>query len=260
MILKLAAGILCASLSMIAGALHSAMDLVASIIAIKVSSQVPSKKRTHSDGKTENLYGILQGMIFFVAAAFIIKEALHRIKLPTELYFIWIAIGVMLLSTIINGFISSKMYQKAREDGSIALETNALNLKIDAYTSLGVAVGLLLANSTGISIFDPIFGWLIALVIIREAWILSASAFHPLLDSSLSPQEKKKINLVLEKHKAHVIDYHKLKAWKSENIRYLDFYITINEDITIKVAKQRLPIITSELEQSLENTRIIIHI
>lgn len=262
-ILKVIAGILSGSVSIISEAVHSGMNLIASLVAlysVRVSSRPADEEHPYGHGKIENISGLVEGLLIFVAAAFIIKEALHKIKQPTELSDIWVAIGVMLFSAVVNSVVSSMLYKTAREEDSIALEADALHLKTGVYTSLGVAAGLLLVKITGLAIFDPIVAWIVALLIIRQAWVLSASAFHPLLDTGFSPQETKIIKSVLERHKAHIIDYHKLRSRKSGNVRHLDFHITVREEMSLVETHQRSEIITRDLEKALKNTSIIIHI
>ena len=57
-----------------------------------------------------------------------------------------------------------RLYKVARETKSVALEADALHLKTDVYTSLGVAVGLGLIIITGINWLDPVIAILVALV------------------------------------------------------------------------------------------------
>jgi divalent metal cation (Fe/Co/Zn/Cd) transporter len=80
----------------------------------------------------------------------------------------------------------------------VALEADALHLKTDIYTSLGVAIGLGLIMITGIKWLDPGIAILVALFIIKEAFHLLKKAFTPLLDTAWSNTEiaelKKKLN------------------------------------------------------------------
>ncbi|MBC2579803.1 cation transporter [Clostridium sp. DJ247] len=57
----------------------------------------------------------------------------------------------------------------AKQEDSIALEADALHLKVDIYTSLGVGSGLLLIWITGLTFLDPIVAIVVALFILKEA-------------------------------------------------------------------------------------------
>src|SRR5450759_3510622 len=146
LLLKMAVGLLSGSVSIISEAIHSSMDLIAAIIAflsVRVSDNPPDSRHPYGHGKIENISGVIEALLIFVAAIWIIVEAVKKLfeeKIEIES----IALGsiVMLISAIVNFIVSRRLYKVARETNSVALEADALHLKTDVYTSLGVAVGL----------------------------------------------------------------------------------------------------------------------
>lgn len=203
-ILKVVAGLLSGSVSIVSEAIHSGMDLVASIIAffsVRVSSKPADEEHPYGHGKIENISGLAEGLLIFVAAFLIIKESAFKIIHPAKIEETVIAIIVMVISAVVNTIVSRILYKVAKEEDSLALEADALHLKTDVYTSLGVAIGLLLIKFTGISILDPIAAIIVACLIVIEAWHLSKSAFTPLIDAKLSAEEENKIKEVMETYK-----------------------------------------------------------
>ena len=262
-ILKIIAGILSGSISIISEAIHSGMDLVAAIIAflsVRMSSKPADKKHPYGHGKIENVSGVVEGLLIFVAAFLIISEAIKKLMYPpTEISDTYVAVAVMLFSGVANTFVSRKLYKTAKEEDSIALEADALHLKTDVFTSLGVGVGLLLIKITGATILDPIVAILVALLIIKEAWILCKSAFGPLLDTKLSDDYEARIRDTMEKYSDKILDYHQLRTRKSGNIKYIDFHLTVSEELTVKESHKLSDEIERELEAALKNTSINIH-
>jgi len=87
--------------------------------------------------------------------------------------------AVMCVSALANSLVSWYLYKISKETGSVALEADALHLKVDVYTSLGVASGLFLMLILGYFIkspliyyLDPVIAILVALLILRESFIL----------------------------------------------------------------------------------------
>lgn len=260
---KVMAGILSGSVSIISEAIHSGMDLIASLIAffsVKVSSKPADKEHPYGHGKVENFSGLIEGLLIFVAAFLIIIEAVKKMFNPTILDKAYVAIGVMVFSALVNYIVSSKLYKVAKEEDSIALEADALHLKTDVYTSLGVGVGLLLIKITNIAILDPIVAICVACLIVKEAWELSRNAFMPLLDSSLPTEVEEKIKEVMEKYKEDIVDYHMLRTRKSGNIKYIDFHMTVQENLTVKESHDLTDKIEDDLENTIKNTSVNIHI
>ncbi len=262
-ILKIVAGLLSGSVSIISEAIHSGMDLVASIIAffsVRVSSRPADKGHPYGHGKIENVSGVIEGLLIFVAAFLIIKEAIIKLIHPTEISQTFIAIAVMGISSIVNIIISRTLYKVAKREESVALEADALHLKTDVYTSAGVALGLLLMKVTGISVLDPITAILVALLIIKEAWSLCRNAFRPLLDASLLEEEEAQIKEILETYDEQIKGFHKLRTRKSGNIKYIDFHMLVDGSLTVDIAHTISKELEIVIEQKIKNTNVNIHI
>lgn len=194
-VLKVIAGIISGSVSIISEAIHSGLDLVAALIAffaVRVSDKPADKEHPFGHGKYENVSGVIEALLIFGAAIWIILEAVDKMRHPGEALdssSLDIGIAVMILSGIINFFVSRRLYKVAKETDSLALEADALHLKTDIYTSIGVGLGLLTIKFTGYYFLDPIIALLVALFIIYEAYQMLIKAFSPLLDSSLDKEE-----------------------------------------------------------------------
>ncbi len=261
-ILKLVAGILSGSVSIISETIHSGMDLMAAVIAffsVRLSSKPPDKEHPYGHGKIENVSGVIEGLLIFVAAYLIIREAVDKILNPNEIKQSLVAVSVMLVSALVNIIVSRILYKVAKEEDSMALEADALHLKTDVYTSLGVAVGIILIKLTNLNILDPIVAILVACLIIKEAFMLCKNAFNPLLDTKLSDEEENCLCLVMDKYKPQIIDYHELRTRKSGNIKYIDFHMTVIKYLTIEESHDLSEKIEKDLEKVITNTNVTIH-
>jgi len=262
-IMKVVAGILSGSVSIISEAIHSGMDLIASIIAflsVRQSSKPADREHPYGHGKIENISGIAEGLLIFIAAGLIIKEAIHKIYTPSQIEQAALAIGVMVVASIVNLLVSRKLYQVGKEEDSMALEADALHLKTDVYTSMGVALGILLIKLTGLVILDPIVAILVALLIIKEAWELCSKAFDYLLDTKLSDAEEAEIIRIIEAHSSEIRDYHKLKTRKSGNVKHIDFHVTMDSHLTVEDTHKLIGILKKEMYEVFKNTRVNVHV
>ncbi|NLI92510.1 MAG: cation transporter [Peptococcaceae bacterium] len=260
---KIIAGILSGSVSIISEAIHSSMDLAASLVAffsVRQSAKPADKEHPYGHGKIENISGLAEGLLIFVAAALIIIEAVKKLFEHTEIEQATVAIAVMLASALINLLVSKKLYQVAQEEESMALEADALHLKTDVYTSMGVGAGILLIKLTGLVILDSIVAILVAVLIIKEAWELCQTAFNYLLDSRLSDKEEAEIEKIINEYSDQFRDYHKLKTRKSGNIKHIDFHITIDRNVTVEDAHRIIGCLKKAMSDKIKNTRVNVHI
>lgn len=262
-IFKLIAGTLSGSVSIISEAIHSGMDLVASLVAflsVRESSKPADRKHPYGHGKIENISGMVEGLLIFIAAGMIIIEAIKKIFEPVAIEQATIAIAVMIVSALINFAVSRKLYKVSQEEESMALEADALHLKTDVYTSLGVGIGIFLIKVTGLLILDSVVAMLVALLIIKEAWELSKNAFDYLLDAKLSDEEEAEIEKVIREHREQFVDYHKLKTRKSGNMKHIDFHITVDPKLTVEETHNIVGNLKKDMNEKFKNTRINIHI
>ena len=262
-VFKTIAGVLSGSVSIISEVIHSGMDLVASLVAfisVRHSAKPADKDHPYGHGKIENFSGIVEGLLIFAAAILIIYEAAHKILKPVDVEQAMVAVAVMFASAAVNWFVSRQLFKVSKEEDSMALEADALHLKTDVYTSLGVGLGILLIKVTSLRVLDPIVAILVALLIIKEAWELTKSAFDHLLDTRLSEAEEAEIRLLIESFSAEFSDYHKLKTRKSGKMKHIDFHLTLDPDLTVRQTHDLIGRIKKEMSEKIRNTRVIVHI
>lgn len=258
--LKVVAGIISGSVSIISEAIHSGMDLIAAIIAffsVKYSDAPPDAEHPYGHGKFENVSGVVEAILIFIAAGWIIYEAIHKIIEPVTIEKIGIGSIVMGISACVNFVISRRLYKVAKGTDSIALEADALHLKTDVYTSAGVAAGLLLIAITGWVILDPIIAILVALMILKESYVLLLAAFSPLIDSSLSEEENTIIRDEIIKRN---LSFHNLRTRKSGHFRFADLHLELPENMSLKDVHKICDEIENEIEQRIPHMNINIHV
>jgi len=260
-VMKLVVGIISGSVSIISEAIHSSMDLLAAIIAffaVKVSDTPPDEKHPYGHGKIENISGVIEGILILVAAALIISEAVKKLMGETfEIEAVGIGAAVMFVSAVVNTIVSRRLYKVARETSSVALEADALHLKTDVYTSLGVAAGLGLIMLTGITWLDPVIAILVALFIVRESMILLGKAFFPLLDTSWDKEEIRELEDNLGRMK---VNYHDLRTRIAGNYRFIDIHVEIPEYESVGNAHIYCDSIEDELKSIYKNLTVTIHV
>jgi cation diffusion facilitator family transporter len=259
--MKFVVGFLSGSVSIISEAIHSMMDLLAAIIAffsVKVSDNPPDSKHPYGHGKIENISGVIEALLIFVAAALIITEAIKKLAgKPYELELAWIGSVVMLISACVNAFVSHKLYKTAKKTNSIALEADALHLKTDVYTSIGVAVGLGIIFLTGIKWLDPVIAIGVAFLIIYESFSLLKKAFSPLLDTAWDEKDIKELE---DKLNQMNVNYHELRTRTAGNYRFVDLHIVIPEEESVGDAHKYCDQIEEELSKCFENLSVTTHV
>lgn len=260
-VFKLIAGLLIGSISVISEAIHSSIDLIASFIAffsIKKASQAADDEHPFGHGKYENISGFVEAILIFFAAAFIIFEAIKKIINGSNIEGVGPGLIVMFISSIINLFISSKLFKVAKKENSIALEADAMHLLTDVVTTFGVFLGLLIVKFTNLTIVDPITALLVALLIIKTSVDLTKKSMKDLVDSRLPDEDINKIVKVIDRH-SEVKGYHKLRTRSCGSKKEVDIHLSIDETFSFVQAHNLCTKVEKEIGSVLPNSSVLIH-
>jgi len=259
-IMKFGIGIISGSVSIISEAIHSTMDLVAAIIAyfsVRISDKPADDNHPYGHGKIENISGVIEGILIFIAAGWIIFEAVKKLSSNQEIESMGLASLVMFISAGVNIYVSRKLYKVARETDSIALEADALHLRTDVLTSFGVGVGIILIWITGWFFFDPIIAIIVALFIIKQSYELLKRAYSPLMDTSLNKKELEIIKNILSKNN---VNYHELKSRKSGNYKFVELHIEMPPDTLLAEVHKKCDDIEEALKGVVSFLDVQIHV
>jgi len=262
-ILKLTVGLAMMSVSVISEAIHSIMDLLAAIIAnysVRKSTQPADRDHAYGHGKYENLSGVAEALLIFIAAAIIIYEAVQRLMQGAEVEFLEVGIVVMGISAVVNFFVSRYLYKVAKAEDSIALEADALHLKTDVWTSFGIFIGLIVIRITNLPILDPIIAIGIAMLIIKVAWDLTKRSGGGLLDQKLNSSEEAVIRQALDRHASEFLDYHSMRTRRAGSEKFVDLHLVVKHDLSIEEVHLLADSLEKEVETVLKNTDVTIHI
>jgi cation diffusion facilitator family transporter len=267
-VIKLVVGFLSGSVSIVSEAIHSFMDLAAAVMAffsIRIAQRPADPGHPYGHEKVENVSAVLEAVLIFVAAGLIIYEAVKKLVTHEPIQHLELGVAVMLVSGIVNIFVSRRLYKVAREEESVALEADALHLKTDVYSSLGVGAGLLViivlgrvAHISWASRLDPIVAMAIAGLILRESWAMLRKAFGPLLDTSIAPQELAAIQESVARHPNASV--HSVRTRRAGGKKHIDFHLSVPESMSVKESHHLCDLIEKDLEKRLSHTSILIHI
>ncbi|NVN93310.1 MAG: cation transporter [Desulfuromonadales bacterium] len=262
--IKLVVGIMMQSVSVISEAVHSGIDLVAAIIAwfsVRESGKPADDKHRFGHGKIENVAGTIEAVLIFGAAIYIIWEATQKLRTGVvEIESLGWGAAVMAISAIANYLVSRHLLNVAIKTDSVALEADAMHLRTDVYTSVGVLGGLAAIKLTGIAMLDPIIAIVVALMIIKAAWDLTKTAFFHVLDVKLPDDEEALIHEVMTHYTGRFIEYHKLRTRKSGHIRHIDMHLVVPRQITVEAGHILSDEITADIKKCLLHSQILVHI
>ncbi len=168
---KLFLGILINSIALITDAFHTLSDTGSSLVIIlgfKASKKVPDKEHPFGHGRFEYIVTLIIAVLLFIAAAEFIWQSIERLINEVEIVeseYLWIIGIAVILSSLVKEAMARFSIKLGKKIESSALIADAWHHRSDALTSIPVGIAIIGANYN-LHILDPIFGVVIALLII----------------------------------------------------------------------------------------------
>ena len=212
MLAEAVGGFVTNSLSLLADAGHMLADVTAvciSLAAFYISSKPATNKSTFGFYRAEVLAALFNGLVLLLAAFFIIKEAISRIFVTSEIEsqgMLLIAFGGLLVN-IFSLFLLHK-----DKNHNINMEGAFLHVLSDALGSVAVIISGLLIYFLNITWFDQVASIAICLLIGFSAVNLINKTLKVLMEQApahINPQEVKDSLMSIE----GVIGIHDLHIW-----------------------------------------------
>jgi cation diffusion facilitator family transporter len=263
-VLKVVAGVLTGSIAILTEAIHSAIDLIASLIAlisIRKAEEPADEDHPYGHEKAENVAAGAEAMLILLGAAIIVIEAVRRLVNGSEIESVGIGIVIIAVSIVVNLVVSGFLYRRAHALESPALEGDAAHLRADALTSIAVLVGLVLVEVTGAAAFDSIAALLVAGAIVTTGIRLARRSGRVLMDEALPDPELDRIERVIaEARPPAMAGYHKLRGRRAGSRRHVDLHVQFRAGTSLEDAHREAHRLRDAIEAEIAGAEVLIHV
>lgn len=261
--LKLVVWFTSGSVSVLSEALHSVVDLVVTgfqLVSVRLATRPADADHAYGHGKFENVGAALEAILILATAGVVVAQAIQHIRFPVSIAHLDLGIGVMLLSAVVNTLVWRGLERTAKDEQSPALHAEAAQLRADVWTALGVALGLLAIRLAGVALIDPIISLMIAGLIVKAAYDVSARAFVDLTDGRLPHEQEALIHDIIERHHGIFAGYHKLRTRRSGGFEFIDFHLQMKGDMPLQQAHDLSDTIVVDIKHALPRAHVLIHL
>ena len=262
--LKLAAAAITGSIAILTEALHSSIDLIASVIAfiaVRRADEPADVEHPYGHEKMESVAASIEGMLILVGAGIIVFEATRRLATGSEVDSIGIGIAVIGFSAVANLGVSGLLSRRAKSLGSPALEGDAAHLRADALTSVGVLAGLALIELTDEPAFDSIAALVVAVAIVVSGVRIMRRSGSVLMDESPPPEELDLIeSTIAASRPPEMLGYHKLRARQAGARRWIDLHVQFENGTSLERAHEAAHELRDAISAELPRSDVLIHV
>ena len=263
-LLKVVAGTITGSVALLTEAMHSAIDLIASIVAfisVRKADEPADAEHPYGHEKIENLAAMIEGILILVGSGVIAFEAIRHLIVGSQVSHLGFGIAVVAVSIVVNFFVSRLLHRRARETQSVALEADAVHLRTDMATSFGVLVGLALVSITGADWLDPAVALVLAAAIVREGFKILNRSSRVLVDEALPANELDAITAEVRAFGPQgVAGFHKLRARRAGARRYVDLHVQFVTGTTLEQAHETAHRLQDAIGTRVPGADVLIHL
>ena len=219
MVVELGGGIVSGSLALLADAGHMLSDfgaLALAWIGFRMARRPATLQRTFGLRRFPVLAAFVNGMALFLVAAWIVYEAIVRLNDPhpiTSGLMLWIAVGGLIVN-----LMSFAVLHGADRD-NLNVRGALLHVAGDLLGSLAAIIAAVIIMTTGWTAADPILSVLVALIILRSAWSVTAQSAHILLEGAPAGIDLHDVIHDLTDHVEGVTDIHHAHLWSLDGRR-----------------------------------------
>ena len=268
-ILKGIGGVLSGSKALLADALHSASDIVGSIVilfAVKVAVKPPDEEHPYGHGKAENVGSIIIALLLIVVG---IEISISSAKvffgeLPTAPG--KLALIIIIISILVKEALFYYKLYLGKKYNSTALVSEAWHHRSDSLSSLAALIGVgaaMLGEFLGWSFLvysDAVAGIVVSIIVIKIGYQLAKESFVIMMEKVLNDEETQEYQKTV-----HAIDgvlrIDQMHARTHGSYVIIDIKVSVDPDISVKQGHD----IAKEVKQKLiENHQdiedVLVHI
>jgi cation diffusion facilitator family transporter len=239
LLIKVTALLVTGSAAVFADAAESAVHLIAvsfAFFSFRVSRRPPDQDHPYGHGKIGFFSAGVEGGVIFLAALYILGESIRRILVGPTVEEIGWGIGLILLTVAINGVLGWWLIRTGHREHHLILVANGWHVLTDAWTSVGVVVGLVLTATTGWVYWDPVCAILVAVHILRTGSKLIHLGFTGLMDQT-SPADLRLARDILQRELLDTgVYYHALRLRNLGDRLAIDLHLLFDDQMCIREA------------------------
>lgn len=268
-LIKAIGGILGGSRALIADALHSASDVVGSIVvlfAVKIANKPPDEEHPYGHGKAEGVASIIVALLLIVVGVEISISSIKVFFGETPEAPGIIALIILVISILIKEVLFYYKLWLGKKYNSTVLITEAWHHRSDSLSSFAALLGIGLAIigekfAIGFLVYgDAIAGLIVSLIVIKVGYDLIKTSSNVMLEKVLGRDEVRVYEeTVLSVEGVKRID--QLLARTHGSYVIVDIKVSVDPNITVKEGHD----IATEVKQSLilkheEVEDVLVHI
>lgn len=231
------------SVAVLTDALESTVNVITGftgLLSLYISARPRDENHPYGHGKIELISASLEGGLIMLAGLMIVYECAMSLFDPPAVHRLDQGMMILGAAAAVNYLIGAWGIRTGQRNHSMALIASGKHLQSDTWTTVGIILGLLAVQLTGITRLDSLVALLFASYIIYEGGRILRQTIAGIMDEA-DTEVLKGLVLSLNQHRPHNwIDIHNVRIIKYGSILHLDGHLTLPWYFNIREAQQEI--------------------
>jgi cation diffusion facilitator family transporter len=263
MVLKFIAWRYTGSNAILSDAFESIVNVVAgsfAVFSIYYSSQPKDEDHPYGHGKMEFVAAGFEGGLVLIASLFMIYKAIMGFIHPVIIKSLDVGFIITVIAGGMNFLLGKFLMAKSKKENSLLLKAEGKHLLTDTWSSLALALGLLIIHFTNLLWIDSALALLFGLFILKEGYSIFKESLNHLLDEADFHSLQKLVVALQKSRKTAWIDIHNLRIIKYGSRLHIDAHLTLPWYNNLEESHKEVSDLELSLKEKLgENVEFFIH-
>jgi len=229
-IAKLVAWYLTHSVAILTDALESTVNVITGFIglySVSLAAKPRDMNHPYGHGKVEFISAAIEGSLIFIAGLVIIFEAIDQLLHPQPLKQLDYGIIITAIAGLVNFLAGSYAIRQGRKLRSATIEAAGKHIRVDAYSTFAILIGLGLLILTGWQWLDSLVALIFAFVIIVTGYRVVRKSLAGIMDESDEVFLNEVITFLQKNRRSEWIDMHNLRVIQFGDVMHVDAHLTL---------------------------------
>jgi cation diffusion facilitator family transporter len=251
------------SVAILTDALESIVNMIAGFIglySVILAAKPRDKNHPFGHGKVEYVSAAIEGSLIFFAGVIIIYEAVKKLLLPEPIHSLDVGILLTAVTGIINFFAGNYAVKEGIKHKSATVEAAGKHIRVDAYSTFAIIIGLLLIKLTNWLWLDSVVALIFAAFILYTGYSVVRKSLSGIMDETDETVVKEVIGFLQHHRRPQWIDMHNLRILQYGDVLHIDAHMTLPWYFTVRDGEKEIHLVEDLIKQHFGNkVGIFIH-
>lgn len=211
-------------------ALESIVNIVAGIMgmySLYLAAKPSDKEHPYGHGKIEFISASVEGTLILATGIMMVVKSTAGFFSPIAIHSLDVGLYIITAAGLLNYILGWKLEKQGKQTNSMTLIASGKHLKTDAYTTIGILIGLAIIFATGQLWLDNTIAIALGLYIAYNGISILRSSIAGIMDEADRDLLVNIIKILNENRRPNLIDVHNMRIIKYGSKLHIDCHVTL---------------------------------